>query len=322
MKTYDQYLTLIEQRLTSLDYPEAHAGLYAPIQYTLKGGGKRLRPVLTLAAAEACGLEAEQAMNAAMGMEMFHNFTLLHDDIMDRADMRRGRATVHVRWGTSAAILSGDAMLTMAGMLVGRSCGDDTRTREAMELFNTTAMGVYEGQQDDMEFEDRDDVTVDEYMEMIRLKTGVLIAGAAAMGAVVAGASGDVVKALYDYGIELGLAFQLKDDLLDTYGDPIVFGKEIGGDIVNDKKTWLNIVATAEDNTGTMLSQRDCPDEPADKIARVRAVYDTLGLPDRCTELIDTHVTRALASLDAAGLTPAAKGFFRDLALSLSTRSH
>lgn len=321
MKTYDDYLTIVEHALSTIEYPKAHAGLYAPIEYTLACGGKRLRPVLTLAAAEACGADPEQALDAALGIEMYHNFTLLHDDIMDHADMRRGRATVHRRWGTAAAILSGDAMLTMAAMLVAR-CPDTNKAMRASALFHETAMGVYEGQQDDMDFESRNDVTVDEYMEMIRLKTGVLIAGAAGMGAVMAGTDSRTVNSFKVYGTELGLAFQLKDDLLDTYGDPIVFGKEIGGDILNDKKTWLNITACAEDETGTILNERENPSEPNEKIANVRAVYDRLNLPERCVALINKHIDNACAHITCLNLKPAATEFFVSLADSMRTRNH
>ena len=187
MLTVDQYSELIEKELASLTYPKVAPGLYEPIRYTLDGGGKRLRPVLLMAAAEAFGGKAQEVMPQALGIEMFHNFTLLHDDVMDNADVRRGRPTVHRRWNSSAAILSGDAMLTMASVLMGK--GDDSALASTLELFNTTAMEIYQGQQLDMEFEDRTDVSVDEYMEMIRLKTSVLLACACAIGALRAGAS-------------------------------------------------------------------------------------------------------------------------------------
>lgn len=321
MNTYNQYLTIVEQALDSIPYPEEHKGLYEPIRYTLACGGKRLRPVLTLAAAEACGLPAERAIDMAVGVEMFHNFTLLHDDIMDRADMRRGRATVHRKWGNAAAILSGDAMLTAAAIMIGR-CADSETSVRASQLFHSTAMEVYQGQQDDMEFEQRDDVTVEEYMVMIRLKTGALIAGAMGLGAIAAGADDRTVALMRAYGYELGLAFQLKDDLLDTYGDPIVFGKEIGGDIVNDKKTWLNITALAEDTAGIVLSQVKAPSEPAVKIETVRRVYDSLSLPERCTALMEEHMNKACDHIRTAGLKPAATQFFESLAHDMCKRNH
>ena len=212
-----------------------------PVRYTLQAGGKRIRPVLTLAVADAISPDGRHlAVNQAAAIELFHNFTLLHDDVMDRADMRRGRPTVHRQWNEATAILSGDAMLTLAGITMMKGC-DQARLRPVMRMFNRTAMEIYEGQQHDMDFESRTDVTVGEYMEMIRLKTSVLLGCACALGAIITGADETVTDAFYGYGESLGLAFQLRDDYLDTYGDPATFGKQIGGDIACDKKTWLLI---------------------------------------------------------------------------------
>lgn len=321
MQTLSEYLSIIEPELKGMEYPSHPSGLYQPIAYTLSGGGKRLRPVLTLAACEAFGKDASVALNQALAVEMFHNFTLLHDDVMDRADMRRGRPTVHVRWDDRTAILSGDAMLTLSGMLVRRGCGAD-KALETSALLDRTAMEVYEGQQLDMDFESRTDVTVDDYMEMIRLKTSVLLGCACRMGAVMAGADEASRDALYDYGVDLGLAFQLQDDWLDTYGDPIVFGKGIGGDIVNDKKTWLSIMAGAEDTTGVMRRRFSSPDDDEEKIRLVREVYDSLNLGERCHVLIDRYVDDAIRHLDRAAITPAAKNFFTGIAEQSRTRSH
>lgn len=321
MLTTHQYLTIIEQAVASIRYPKQPDGLYAPIRYTLEGGGKRLRPMLTLASCQAFGADPEAALNQAVGIEMFHNFTLLHDDVMDRADMRRGRATVHVRWNDSTAILSGDAMLTLAGILVVRDCPAQ-RLNDITSLFNRTAMEIYEGQQYDMDFEQRTDVTVAEYMEMIRLKTSVLLGCACRMGAIMADAEIDDQKAIYRYGEKLGLAFQLRDDFLDTYGDPIVFGKEIGGDILNDKKTWLLITALAEDTTGVLLSEISHPSLRDEKIARVRAVYDRLDLAARCNALVDTYVSDAIAELGNTSMSHSAKTFFTEIAEQSRTRIH
>lgn len=210
-------------------------GLYKPIVYGLEQGGKRLRPVILLAACDAVGGDSAKALPQAAAIEMYHNFTLLHDDVMDKADLRRGKPTVCNKWDDNTAILSGDTMLTLATQLVV----DGVEPQKAMRLlkeFNETAIGVYEGQQYDMEFEARTDVTIDEYMEMIRLKTSVLLAGAARIGAVMGDADERNANALYDFAVNLGLAFQLQDDWLDVYGDPDVFGKAIGGDIMNNKK--------------------------------------------------------------------------------------
>lgn len=321
MHILDEYLNIIESGLKNIKYPASPAGLYDPVVYTLEGGGKRLRPTLVLASAEAFGLDCEAALNQALAVEMFHNFTLLHDDVMDRADMRRGRPTVHVRWDDRTAILSGDAMLTMSNILVRRGVQPDVAV-SAARLLDRTAMEVYEGQQYDMDFETRHDVTVDDYLNMIRLKTSVLLGCACGMGALVAGASEECRQAMYAYGVQLGLAFQLQDDYLDTYGDPIIFGKEIGGDILNDKKTWLSITALNEDSTGELAAEMKHPSEPKEKIANVRAVYDRLDLGSRCHELIDRYVDEAIAELDKASLKPVAREFFESIALQSRTRSH
>lgn len=321
MHDFHDYLSMVENRLRESVPAKEPDTLYQPVRYTLEGGGKRLRPVLLLAACEAVGGKASQAINQAAAIEMFHNFTLLHDDVMDRADMRRGRATVHRRYDERRAILSGDAMLTMATELLAEDC-PDTLLPKALKLFNRTAIEIYEGQQLDLDFETRSDVTVDEYLQMIRLKTSVLLGCACAMGALMGGASADTVIAFYRYGERLGLAFQLQDDLLDTYGDPIVFGKEIGGDIVNDKKTWLRITAMAEDTTGILEAETASPSPAAEKIERVRGVYDTLGLADRCRALIDRYTDNAMAALDKAPMTQTARDFFTTLADSSRTRNH
>lgn len=321
MHTISEYLSIIEQQIKDLVYPEQPSGLYEPIEYILEVGGKRIRPVLALAACEALGGKPEDALNQAIGVELFHNFTLLHDDVMDGADMRRGRPTVHVKWDDRTAILSGDAMLIMSSAIMGRGCTDE-QFRAVMKLSQRTAMEVCEGQQYDMDFENRSDVSVDDYLNMIRLKTAVLLGSACAHGVIMAGGDKEAVDAMYAYGEKLGLAFQLRDDYLDTFGDPIVFGKEIGGDIVNDKKTWLLITAMAEDESGVLSDEINRPSEPTEKIERVRKVYTDLQLPTRCQQLIDSYVDAAVAELDKINMTPAAKDFFVGLAEKSRTRSH
>lgn len=321
MLTISEYADLIHGEINRLELPKEPAGLYEPIRYALDCGGKRLRPVLTLAACQAFGRGPETALNQALGIEMFHNFTLLHDDVMDHADMRRGRPTVHIKWDERTAILSGDAMLTLANRIILTGC-TDKEMREVAALFDRTSMEIYEGQQYDMDFEERDDVTVSEYMEMIRLKTSVLLGCACRLGAIMGGAGQGAQEALYRYGEQLGLAFQLRDDYLDTYGDPMVFGKEIGGDIANDKKTWFSITAMQEDTTGTMMAELRNPSEPALKFHRVRAVYDALDLPRRCMELTDRYITSAVKALDECDLIPIAKNFFVELAMKSLTRTN
>ncbi len=319
MFTTDYFAEIIERGISDIVYPAKPAGLFAPIRYTLEGGGKRLRPVLLLASAEAFGCNPEVALPQAVGIEMFHNFTLLHDDVMDNADVRRGRPTVHRRWNSSTAILSGDAMLTMATQFMA-DC-DKSLMPDVMAMFNKTAMEIYMGQQYDMDFEHRDDVTVDEYLEMIRLKTSVLLACACRIGAMLAGADEKSADAMYRYGELLGLAFQLQDDYLDTYGDPALFGKEIGGDIINEKKTWLwiNAMAEARERMEKILD-RKLTDYL--KVKEIKEVYDSLDLPARSHELITRYTDMAINALSEAGIPAEARAFFTSLAGKSVSRSH
>lgn len=319
MLSLKEYSSLAGKIMADLVIPSQPEGLYSPIRYTLDCGGKRLRPVLVLASADAFGAGKDAVVMQAAGIEMFHNFTLLHDDVMDCADMRRNRPTVHRKWNEATAILSGDAMLTLASIIITRNC-DDRQYRAVADLFNRTAMEIYEGQQLDMDFEARMDVTVAEYMDMIKLKTSVLLGCACALGAIMSGADDKSVSAIYAYGEKLGLAFQLRDDYLDTYGTAATFGKEIGGDIRNDKKTWLLINAIAEDESGEILRQISCP--TSDKVDRVRAVYDELSLPSRCLELIEIYVAEAIDELKNASISSDAEEFFTSLALSTINRTN
>lgn len=320
MFAFDYLVKYINTAISKIAYPEEPKGLYEPIIYALDGGGKRIRPLLTLATCDALGGDIEAAKNQAIGVEIFHNFTLLHDDVMDKADMRRGKATVHRQWNEATAILSGDAMLTLASQYM--AMGDGTKTWDVLSLFNTTAMEVYQGQQYDMDFEHRYDVSVDEYLEMIRLKTAVLLGCACKLGAIMAGAFDSEQKAFYNYGVKLGLAFQLKDDYLDTYGDPEIFGKKIGGDILNDKKTWLLISALAEDKTNTVRSLIGAEVEPETKIAETKAVYDRLDLGNRCQELMDKYANEAIEALNTVGLSDSDMDFFKQMAQDAIARSH
>ena len=241
MYTQDELSDIIQNGIDHIKYPDLAPRLYDPVRYTMESGGKRLRPLLVLMAANLFKEDITPAIQPALGIEMYHNFTLLHDDVMDKAPERRGRATVHVKWDDNTAILSGDAMQALAYQLIAEApayC-----LKEVLDVFNTTNIEIDEGQQLDMEFESRNDVLTEEYIEMIRLKTSVLLGCALKVGALVGQASPAQVKALYDFGINLGLAFQLQDDWLDCWGNPLTFGKRIGGDILCDKKTFLRIQA-------------------------------------------------------------------------------
>lgn len=308
------YLELINRAIADLNLPPEPARLYRPIEYTMTGGGKRLRPVLTLMTCDALGGNLEHALPAALGIELFHNFTLLHDDVMDRADVRRGRPTVHRKWDDNVAILSGDAMLTLATMQIARA--PQQCLSPLLDLFNTTAMEIYEGQQRDMDFEDRDDVAVDEYMEMIRLKTSVLLGCATKAGAIVAGADDKTCRALYDMAVDMGIAFQLQDDYLDVWGDPDTFGKAIGGDIECAKKTYLLINAIARAPEIAEVIKRDSDD----KVRQVTALYEQLGVKKMALEAINTYSNRALTTLDTIDLPEWAHNEFAALINSLATR--
>ncbi len=301
MYTSSQLLDKINAALAALHYPDRPKGLYEPIKYVLSLGGKRLRPVLTLLAYNLWRGDVERALPVALGLETYHNYTLLHDDLMDRADIRRGKPTVHRVWDENTAILSGDTMLVLAYRLIQEGGND-----EVLALFTRTALEIGEGQQYDMNFELRTDVTEAEYIEMIRLKTSVLLACAAKAGALLAGASAADAAVLYAYAEQIGLAFQLQDDFLDVYGDPAVFGKKIGGDILCDKKTFLLINAwqRADDAQRERLKRwvGKTPACPEEKIAAVTAIYDELGIAPLCREAIERYFVQAQKQLERLSL--------------------
>lgn len=323
MLNFKEYVEIASRAIADIKYPAAPAALYEPIAYTMALGGKRLRPVLTLMACDAfCG-DYRRAMNQAVGIELYHNFTLLHDDVMDKADVRRGKPTVHVRWNDNVAILSGDAMLTMASQHIAEA--DSAHLKAAMLLFNKTAMEVYDGQQYDMDFESRMDVSEKEYIEMIRLKTSVLLGCACKMGAVMADAAETDAEAIYQYGMNLGVAFQLQDDILDVYGDPATFGKEIGGDIMNNKKTFMliNAINRASGNDRKELLQWIDADNPDrnEKVAAVTAIYNRLDIRAIAEAAMDQYNDRALAIIDTIAIGDEAKQAFRDFANMLMHRN-
>ncbi|HZK94563.1 MAG TPA: polyprenyl synthetase family protein [Prolixibacteraceae bacterium] len=274
--------------------------LYEPVAYSLMIGGKRLRPALMLHAASMFSKSVDHVLSAAMAIEIFHNFTLLHDDIMDKADVRRSLPTVHKKYNDNVAILSGDAMCILAFKYFAK--GNDARVHELLPLFTTTALEVCEGQQLDMDFETRDNVTVEEYLEMIRLKTAVLIASSLKIGALLGNAKQADADLLYEYGINVGLAFQLQDDWLDVYGDPDVFGKKRGGDICANKKTYLLLKALEVSDQLTLqqlnrwLLKPDFDEEQ--KIAAITAIYDKTGVSEATQNLMRSYHDKALTALE------------------------
>ncbi|HYW97066.1 MAG TPA: polyprenyl synthetase family protein [Bacteroidales bacterium] len=278
MLRFEDAQKLISDEIERLEIPATPAGLYEPVRYILSNGGKRLRPTLAVLAANMFGDNVSGAIKPAIGIEIFHNFTLLHDDLMDNAGIRRGNPTVHVKWNPDVAILSGDAMSIMAHRFI--SYCDEKVMKRVLDIFNQTAIEVCEGQMMDMDFEGRDDVSEDEYIRMIELKTSVLIAASLEIGAITGGAGEKEAAALYDFGRNLGIAFQLQDDYLDTFGDTSTFGKKVGNDIITNKKTYLVITALKEASENDRQRLLDLySGEQADADDKVREV---LGIFNRC----------------------------------------
>ena len=296
--THSQLLEMFERHLSQLSLPDDPSMLYNPIRYALDEGGKRMRPVLTLLAYNLYADDVERALPAAMAVEIFHNFTLLHDDIMDNAAVRRGRPSVYAKWGNNVAILSGDVMLIEAyKQLQGIA---DNHLPQVLERFNTMASQVCEGQQYDMDFESLQKVAVVEYMNMIELKTAALLSGSMTIGAILAGASESDVNKIYRAATEVGLAFQLQDDLLDSYGDERL-GKKIGGDILEGKKTFLMIQAmrqaTDQERNTLLTTHLNSELSDAEKIATVKALYDKYDVKRYTEQQIELRFERALAAL-------------------------
>ena len=291
MLTSNEILDRVNGFIASLPYDRQPSSLYDPIRYVFSLGGKRIRPVLMMLSYGLWRDDAERILMPACAIETYHNYTLLHDDLMDNADVRRGQPTVHRRWDANTAILSGDSMLVVAYQRMAQCDAD--KLSEVLNLFTETALEIGEGQQYDMDFEHRNDVTEAEYIEMIRLKTSVLLACAMKIGAILADAPARDADLLYRFGEQMGLAFQLQDDLLDVYGDPAVFGKAIGGDITSNKKTYMliNAMLRADDRQRAELSRWIAATDfdRAEKIAAVTAIYDEIGIRDLCEELIEKY---------------------------------
>ena len=297
--TPNEILQKVNDCLATLPYDRQPASLYEPIKYVLSLGGKRIRPVLTLHSYNMWGDNPESVLTPAIGLETYHNFTLLHDDLMDNADMRRGHETVHRRWDANKAILSGDTMLLLAFQRVAQVPAD--KLKEVFNLFTVTTLEIDEGQELDVTFENRNDVTEDEYIEMIRLKTSVLLACALKMGAILGDAPQKDAELMYQLGEQVGLAFQLQDDLLDVYGDPKVFGKMIGGDITSNKKTYMLINAFNRANAEQRSElQRwiDAKDfNRQEKVDAVTRLYDEIGIRQLCEQKINHYFEQASQTL-------------------------
>ncbi len=319
--SFEEVLGQINTSIENITYSHNPKSLFEPISYILALGGKRVRPALALMSYNLYKDDVQKAMPTAMAVEVFHNFTLLHDDLMDKADIRRGKPTVHIKWYDNLAILSGDAMLIEA---YKELCKIDAKyLPECLDIFSKTATEICCGQQLDMEFESREDVTLDEYIEMIRLKTAVLLGGALQMGAVVADASKDDIDNLYKFGIDIGLAFQLMDDLLDVYGDSASFGKRIGGDILCNKKTYLLISAlqnqAEKDNLLSWINKEQFDEE--EKIKAVTAIYNRIGVKERVEAVVQQYYDKAIEALQDVKVDEAYKKELYDLAKMLKIRN-
>ena len=324
MNNLKHYLSEVESIFAAEQFIAEPKELYEPIDYTLRLGGKRIRPTLLLAANALYGGETERVRGAALGIETFHNFTLLHDDLMDRSPLRRGQPTVYTKWGDNAAILSGDTMYALAWRYFLRQ--PSPRLREILQCFNETAIEVCEGQQKDMNFESRaiDAVSIAEYLDMIRQKTAVLLAGALKIGALYAGAPEDEVAKLYDFGIHLGLAFQLQDDLLDGYGDTAVFGKKTGQDIRDLKKNYLVLKAFQMCNEGQKMELGRLFDDKGidedERVAHVMALYDAIGLKPEIDKAIADEFGKAVDCLDKIAADEQLKTPLREMLETLNGR--
>lgn len=307
MQELAAYSLLIEKEIFQLDLPKQPSNLYDPLRYFMTLGGKRMRPILTLLGAELFGVKKENALNAALAIEVFHNFTLIHDDIMDQAPLRRGKETVHTKWNQNIAILSGDVLFVKAFQLIAKQ--DNKHLPSLLNLFNTTAIEVCEGQQMDMDFESRTDVSIEEYIEMIRLKTSVLLGCALEMGAIIANASEDDRKHLYDFGQHLGIAFQIQDDILDLYADPDKFGKQVGGDVIANKKTLLNLKAfeLANAQQRETLQQLSNEQDLTFKVEKTRELFDQIHAREACEDEMEEHTKYAMLSLHALSISEEAK---------------
>ena len=324
MKKLKDLQAIISEAVNQLALPGNPASLYQPISYIMSIGGKRMRPALLLMACDLFGGDIEAAVKPALGIEVFHNFTLMHDDIMDNAPLRRGKTTVHEQWGVNTGILSGDVMLVQAYKLMMHV--EDRLLRPVVEIFNNTAIGVCEGQQLDMDFERRNNVSIEEYLDMIRLKTAVLLGGALKIGALIGGAGMEDADLLCSFGEHLGIAFQLQDDILDVYGDPEKFGKQVGGDIISNKKTFLltkafelaSVSQKAELNNWISLKQFDA----IEKVIAVTAIFDSLNVRQYAGEAMQAHTKKAFEALDDISLPDNHKQYLRDFADGLLVREN
>lgn len=323
MHAISQYQEIIKTHFEELHTIKEPKNLYEPIQYILSLGGKRMRPVLTLMTSEIFDVSYEKALHAATAIEVFHNFSLIHDDIMDDAPLRRGNQTVHEKWDLNTGILSGDAMLILAYQFFENY--EPAIFQKLAKLFSKTALEVCEGQQYDVDFETRDDVTIPEYLKMIEYKTAVLVGAAMKMGAIVAETSEENANLIYDFGLNLGIAFQLQDDYLDAFGDPKTFGKQVGGDIIENKKTYLYLKALAFSNQDEKVQLQHLfsiqPNDNTDKIASVKAIFNSSGASKATQDAIKEYTMKAFETLEIMNISDDKKMILRMFGEKLMNRN-
>ncbi len=313
MHAISHYQKLISDYFAELSLTKEPKNLYEPIQYILSLGGKRMRPILTLMATEIFDVDCKKALAAATAVEVFHNFSLIHDDIMDDAPLRRGNETVHEKWDVNTGILSGDAMLILAYQHFEEY--EPAIFRELAKLFSKTALEVCEGQQYDVDFETRDDVTIPEYLKMIQYKTAVLVGAAMKMGAIVAETSSENANLIYNFGLNLGIAFQLQDDYLDAFGDPKTFGKQVGGDIIENKKTYLYLkaieYAKADEKEQLLHLFSIQPNDNTDKINSVKLIFNQTGAAEATQKAIQDYTFKAFETLEQMDIATSKKAMLR-----------
>lgn len=323
MHSIYQYQEFISNYLQSQSQTKEPKNLYEPIHYIMQLGGKRMRPVLTLMSTEVFDGNYKKALPAALAVEVFHNFSLIHDDIMDEAPLRRGKITVHEKWNINTGILSGDAMLILAYQYFEQY--EPVIFRSLVQLFSKTALEVCEGQQWDVDFESRDDVTIPEYIKMIECKTAVLVATAMKMGAIIAETSEENANLIYDFGHNLGLAFQLQDDYLDAFGNPETFGKQVGGDIIENKKTYLYLKAiefsSVEEKVQLLELFATHPDDNNDKINSVKNIFNATGASEATQEAIQEFTFKAFKTLEKLDVSKDKKAMLKSFGENLMKRN-
>ena len=320
MQTIKPFASYFESEIGNFRFPISPSNLYDPLTYFLQLGGKRIRPLLTLMAAEMFGQPKSNAIHASLAIELFHNFSLIHDDIMDKAPLRRGKETVHLKWNDDIAILSGDVLLIKAYQELAKQ--DKKHIPALLDLFNRTAVEVCEGQQMDMDFESREEVSIDEYIEMIRLKTSVLLGCALEFGAIVSNATEKDSELIYEFGQNLGIAFQIQDDILDLFGDPEKFGKQIGGDIISNKKTILLLKAiesASELGSNEVFNMMKLTDSGI-KINAAKSLFTSLGVVDFAREQMAFYQRKAIKALDEISVLSENKKILIDLSEYLFQR--